>query len=277
MSMPVVKIRAMSRVDIADGMRLKAEAGWNQLEADLLRFFDLAVGGCFVAVKREEVVGTVTTCRFGPIGWVAMMLVGIEHRGQGIGRILMQTAIDWLKGHEVKSIRLDATPIGQPLYESLGFQVDFSLRRFAGHPQGCRSFEEVRVATEQDRAMILSLDHQATRTNRSILFDRVFAEYPDQLITTSHAFATWRPGRNATQVGPCISDKAYGALIRDTLIGESKLYLIIGDIDKSRVNANLWAESRGPTPARQLTRMTLEQKVYENRDRLWISSGPEMG
>ena len=59
----MVEIRPMTAADAADGMRLKDEAGWNQVAADWRRFLALGAGGCFVAESGGRVVGSVTSCR----------------------------------------------------------------------------------------------------------------------------------------------------------------------------------------------------------------------
>ena len=76
------RIRAMLSGDITDGLALKERAGWNQVRADWSRTLALQPDGCFVAELDNRVVGTVATCRFGPVGWVAMMLVD-ERNGDG--------------------------------------------------------------------------------------------------------------------------------------------------------------------------------------------------
>ena len=72
----MVDLRPMTAADVEAGMRLKAAAGWNQVEADWRRFLALGGDGCFVAVWQGQVVGSVTTCQFGSIGWVTTLLVG---------------------------------------------------------------------------------------------------------------------------------------------------------------------------------------------------------
>src|SRR5690349_11847468 len=81
---PLLRIRPLTVADIALGLRLKDEAGWNQLEADWRRLIELDSDGDFVAELDGTAVGTVTTCRFGPVGWVAMMLVDPRFRSRGI-------------------------------------------------------------------------------------------------------------------------------------------------------------------------------------------------
>ncbi len=129
-------IREMTADDIPLGMRLKTQAGWNQLPTDWRRFIELEPTGCFVAQLDGQDVGTVTTCVFDDIAWLAMMLVDDNFRGQGIGKALMNHALAYLDGRGVMSVRLDATPLGQPLYEKLGFVAQFQMVRFAGEIAG---------------------------------------------------------------------------------------------------------------------------------------------
>src|SRR5690348_4685599 len=114
----------MTLADIPAGMRLKEQAGWNQLEADWRRLLDWQPDGCFLAELDGAPVGTVTTCRLGAVAWVAMMLVEAGQRRRGIGRALMVHALDDLDARGVRTVRLDATPLGRPLYETLGFVVE---------------------------------------------------------------------------------------------------------------------------------------------------------
>src|SRR3981081_3729230 len=104
----------MTVADIPTGMQLQEHAGWNQLEADWRRLLDLQPDGCFLAELDGAPVGTVTTCRFGPVVWGAMMLVEERFRGRGIGRSLMVHALNDLDARGVRSVRLDATPLGRP-------------------------------------------------------------------------------------------------------------------------------------------------------------------
>src|SRR5262249_6423074 len=106
----MLRIRTMTPADIPLGMRLKAQNGWNQLEADWKRLLAMEPDGCFVAETDGVGVGTACTCVFGPVAWVAMVLVDAERRKQGIGTALMEHTLAYLEGRGVRSVRLDATP-----------------------------------------------------------------------------------------------------------------------------------------------------------------------
>jgi ribosomal protein S18 acetylase RimI-like enzyme len=85
-----------------------------------------------------KVVGYVTT-RVNPvtgIGWIPNLAVDPKHQGKGLGRLLLERAILFLResGMSVAKIEtLEQNPIGQSLYPSLGFQevarqIHFAMR-----------------------------------------------------------------------------------------------------------------------------------------------------
>src|SRR5262245_21248763 len=122
----VIRIRSIETTDISFCLRLSTEAGWNQTEHDWRRLFELQPESSFLAEIDAIPVGTVTACLYGSVGWVAMMLVVEKWRGRGIGRALMAQVLENLESRGVKTIRLDATPMWQPLYELLEFGAEYS-------------------------------------------------------------------------------------------------------------------------------------------------------
>ena len=119
-----VDIRAMGESDLDACMALKERIGWNQTRRDWEAFLALRPLGCFVAVADGAVVGTVTTTNYhDDFAWIGMVLVSPEHRRQGIGTMLLQTALGSLAS--CKTVRLDATPHGKQVYVRLGFHDEW--------------------------------------------------------------------------------------------------------------------------------------------------------
>ncbi len=273
----------MTAADVADGMRLKAEAGWNQVEADWRRFLALGGDGCFAAERQGRVVGSVTTSQFGSIGWVAMLLVAKARRGAGIGRGLLIRALEHLESRGALSVRLDATALGRPLYESLGFGVDFRLGRFGGIVGPAGNAEETRPGRPADLAQVAALDRVATGTDRRALLDRFLRDDPLGYLVAGpvggpiRGFAFWRPGSSADQVGPCIAEPGAGRAMLDGVGRRLAGRPVIVDIPTDQVEAVAWAEGSGLGQNREFWRMTRGEAVVEDLPRLWASSGPEMG
>jgi ribosomal protein S18 acetylase RimI-like enzyme len=95
--------------------------------------------GVFVAEDSAgQVVGYVTTRRneANRIGWIPNLAVDPSHQGRGLGRLLLEHALDHFRrsGMEVARIEtLEQNPVGKRLYPSLGFkevarQVHYAMR-----------------------------------------------------------------------------------------------------------------------------------------------------
>jgi hypothetical protein len=268
-------------------MRLKAQAGWNQLESDWRRLLQMQPEGCFVALLDGVAVGTTVAVIFGPVAWIAMVLVDEKVRSQGVGRAMMQHALAFLDGEGVPTVRLDATPLGQPLYEKLGFQVEYSLARYEGVlPAGQVVTEPRDVQISPGRPdhydAILAVDRSITATDRRKLLLRLFLEKPAWLRVAERAgtvegFLTCRQGVQAVQVGPCMASLAAGpALLADAAgrLAGQRVYI---DVPAGNVPANRLAETLGLKFQRPLVRMWRGTKIEEDFTRLWASFGPELG
>ena len=273
----------MTPSDIPAGLDLKEQAGWNQLEADWRRLLELQPDGCFLAEWDGVPVGTVATCRFGTVAWVAMMLVDEAYRRRGIGRALMARALEDLDARGVRSIRLDATPRGRPMYESLGFVEEATFGRFRGvlptldAPPG---LPEVRPAEVLDG--VVALDREVTGTDRGRLLRRLAEEHPGSLRVVEtggrvSGFLMSRPGSTARQVGPCIAGERAGPRLladaRSRYAGE----LVLLDVPASNSPALALVESWGLRAERQLVRMGRGLRVHEDLARIWAGAGPEKG
>lgn len=95
--------------------------------------------GVFVAEDAAgRVVAYITTRlnQLSGIGWIPNLAVDPAHQGRGLGRALIEHALEFLRrsGMQVAKIEtLEQNPIGQKLYPSLGFeevarQVHYAMR-----------------------------------------------------------------------------------------------------------------------------------------------------
>ncbi len=280
----MVDIRVMTSSDLSFGEKLSEQAGWNQTPADWRRFFDLQPGGCFVAELEGQLVGTVTTCVFGHVGWIGMMLVDPAVRGQGIGRALMNWAMGYLESQATHAIRLDATPMGEPLYRSLGFQPQYRLTRFAGIVSSNSEEKNVEHSQPPDWEQIATFDETLTGSSRQKLFVRFGAEpdihaLVDQNRDQMLGYVCSRPGRLATYIGPCVArtSKAGERLLRRELSRYHSQPVFV-DVPNDNRQAAETIASVGLAPARELVRMCRgDGKPQESLESLWASGGPAKG
>ena len=297
----MLHLRTMTDADVPLGMALKQAAGWNQTIADWKRFLAITPGGCFVAELDGKGVGTVVTAIFGPVAWVAMVLVDPITRGKGVGTALMSHALKFLDDRRVPTVRLDATPLGQPIYEKLGFKPEFQLHRLDGLlPKmavvpGVKSRETsgeakhpgastgVSVLTNADVPGVLALDRALSATPREALIRRLIADNPTSAAVVRandgvRGYALSRPGSNATFIGPVMAsdDQAGNALLTWAAMKHAGERVFV-DIPADNAPARAWAASMGLKVQRPLLRMSRGPLVGEKASDVWASSGPEMG
>jgi GNAT superfamily N-acetyltransferase len=280
----MIRVRPMTVADLPLGMRLSARAGWNQTEADWRRYLRLQPDGGFVAELDGSPVGTAVAFVFGPVAWVAVVLVDEAVRGRGIGTALMREAVAFLDGRGVRSVRLDATPLGRPIYEKLGFVAEYALARYDGVlPAAVESVSEVEPVAAGGLLKVLRLDWDVTQTNRIGLLTRLFDEAPELFRMVRRGddllgFLAARRGANATQLGPCVArEESVGRLLladaRQRFAGER----VFIDVPLPNVAAARAVEALGLTVQRPLLRMGRGETVRERVEHLWASSGPEKG
>jgi GNAT superfamily N-acetyltransferase len=273
----------MTEADIPLGMRLKAQAGWNQTVADWRRFLHLQADGCFVAELDGAAVGTTTTCIFGRVAWVAMVLVDEAMRGRGVGTALLRHALAFLDGRAVRSVRLDATPLGRPIYEKLGFRAEYALARYAGVLRPHRAASGVEALPRGLLPEISFIDEAITQAYRDRFLCRLYEEFPDtfRLVRqdgTVAGFLAARPGANALQIGPCLAggETAGGLLLADATERYDGQRAFI-DVPLPNESARRAVEALGLTVQRELLRMGRGEPMDECVAALWASSGPEKG
>jgi len=83
--------------------------------------------GVFVYEVDGQVVGYITARvdRGSKIGWIPNLAVIPEHREEGLGKLLMQTALDYLRDQGMECAKIETlaqNPIGSHFYPSVGFE-----------------------------------------------------------------------------------------------------------------------------------------------------------
>jgi len=287
----MIRLRRMTGDDVALGMRLKDRAGWNQTEDDWRRFLGLEPEGCFVAELDGRPVGTTTACLFDDVGWIAMVLVDEPARHQGIGTRLVRHGLEYLDCRGARTVRLDATALGRPVYERLGFVAEYELARWegtAGSAEGDGVDEpavgEALADASADRLEALAeLDRRVTATNRRRLLERLLDERPDdaKLVMageTPVGYLMFRGGSRATQIGPAVAvQPEAGRWLADWALGRCAGGPVFVDVPCDNAEATRWAASQGLSVQRRFTRMGRGRPIADRPAEIWASSGPEKG
>lgn len=276
-------LRLMTPDDIELGMGLKGQAGWNQTQADWQRFLELEPNGCFVAEWDGQPVATTTTCTFGSVGWIGMVLVDKSFRHRGIATQLVGRALEYLNKCGVRTVRLDATKFGRPVYERVGFSVEHDFVRFEGIAHQPPEDSASLPADRKQLGFLVDLDRRATGSDRERLLMRLVKEtrVTGRVVCSNDSIAGYlllRPGSNATQIGPGVAiTEEGGRSLADWALGHCAGQRVFIDIPLDNRGATEWAVERGLAEQRRFSRMFRGRPVGEDVSLLWASSGPEKG
>ena len=163
-------MRPMEQKDIPAGMRLKEIAKWNQLEQDWELFLESSQTGSLVAEYKGKIVGTVTSVNYGKrFSWLGMLLVDPSIRRMGLGTKLLTEAMRL--SADYGTIRLDATPAGKLVYDTLGYQDEFYLSRYEIEKCDIANFPEperrCHKMTQNDIEQVIDFDQEIFGAPRS--------------------------------------------------------------------------------------------------------------
>ena len=279
-----VEIQLLRASDLPAALKLVEREQWNQTERDWKRMLGLSPEGCFAARCAGNVAGTVTTISYGNrLAWIGMMLVAEEQRRRGIGKQLMEAAIEYLQRLPIATVKLDATPAGLPLYESLGFVSEGKLERWEG--TGLAITAKTGAACgERLRPALSKLDDRAFYAPRTDVLNSLLQDcVAGPVIELDHSgrnlrgYAFDRRGSRASYIGPVVAEDQSVAVklveeLLQRLAGRVFVDVRIGDADLVS-----WLVEHGFTKQRDLTRMTMGRPTNKISEMVFAITGPELG
>jgi GNAT superfamily N-acetyltransferase len=285
-------IRNFTEGDLAFADSLRALAGWNQTIADWRRFLGTDADGCFVAELDGLPVGTATTTTYGPaLAWIGMVLVHPDHRRRGIGRALLIRCLEHLRQRGVRCIKLDATPAGQPVYQSLGFESEWTLTRWqrsgnSSHPSR-PSPPEVRIRKwrKEDLRDVEQIDSTAFGVSRAKSLSLLMSQASHALVAEEPrngsilGYGLMRTGARALYLGPVVAmSPPVGSGLLDALLATASGREIYWDLPDLVPAWREHALGLGLTVQRTLTRMFLGSNETPGKPE-WQAAiaGPEIG
>jgi ribosomal protein S18 acetylase RimI-like enzyme len=273
--------------DVPFANELRQIAGWNQTVRDWRGYLSYDPEGCFVAEVNGRPAGTATTIHYGDrFGWIGMVLVHPDHRRLGIGTHLLNRAIARLKECGVRSIKLDATPLGRKVYLPLGFVDEYELSRYEATVVAptLSVASEVLPFAHADFSSLVRLDAEGFGAERSAVLRSLSERDPALCFAVlgkdgPEGFLIAREGANAIQVGPWVARNRFVAekLLTACLHRVSGRRVFI-DVVAPNAAATALMRTHGFTVQRTLTRMFLGENAHPGAPSLVFGiSSPEKG
>lgn len=218
--------------------------------------------GGFCLEQDGALLATALGIAYGPErGWIAAVNTHPDHRGRGYGRQVTEASLGFLQDQGVRRIMLDASELGRPLYESMGFQALYAVETWAG-PASSYLGARVRRMRPADLPGIIALDARAFGAARGRVIRRLAADFPRlgwvdvQDGQVAGFLLVQHTGPDDTHLGPWVHVSPWGA---ETLL-RSALSVLIGrqvrvDIPDRNSRATVFAHNYDLRYRRHCTRM----------------------
>jgi GNAT superfamily N-acetyltransferase len=261
----VAPIQPLTFRDLDGALTLSTTIGWNQRAEDWRMLLHLAPAGSFAAVAGGRVVGTAIAIDYGGFGWIAMMLVDPGFRGRGLGARLLERAMTALP--PTLPVRLDATPLGRPLYQRFGFEDDVVLSRYVAEPPA-GEHRAVRHATAAWSRPLTAADLPSVTEQDALVFGGNRRKVIEWMVDGAPTYA-WvaddnagrpqycvgRAGRLFDQIGPVVArDPEVAKALVEAALRHATQPVVIDAFDAREAFA-AWLCSAGFRAQRPLYRM----------------------
>ena len=276
-------VRTMKPDDVASAMELSIAANWNQTPEDWYRIMQLSPGGCRCIEDGGKIVASASLLPFGmQLAWIGMVLTRPEYRRQGLARQLMEDAMATAERSSIRTLKLDATDEGRPLYESLGFVVEEVVERWGRDSGEFLAAQEKPDLGGDDSsnvcAALLAQDRAAVGVDRGELLEALSAA--GRCNASENGYALSRPGRVARYVGPCVANSEEEArrLVAAHLDVEARDHCHwYWDLLPANPGAVRVATRFGFTCRRSLWRMRRGESIKNNDAMVYAIAGFELG
>lgn len=277
-------LRKLKTDDAIHGLRLSSQAGWNQTIAEWNLIVNDPNSLCLAAELDNQIVATAAAINYSSdFSWIAMVLTDINYRNRGISKQLLITLFESIGDQRI--IKLDATSLGQGLYNQFGFIEEYKIIRFIHNSpifQPVAKHKNISIASRKDYKQVIRYDTAQFGADRTILFDWLqFSGYT--YLNTEHGdfngFICSREGRNYMHLGPLMSTNiSYALELVEYSLSLNHTKPVIVDVPEYKYEMRHWFESNGFAIQREFIRM------YKNKNMAtgplqdqYLIAGPEFG
>lgn len=228
----------------------------------------IGLGHGVVAALGRKLVATALWWPYGEShATLGMIIVSPEQQGAGIGKRLMQALLEQTEG---RTLMLNATVAGEPLYAKSGFLAYGGVRQYQGEtlavaPPELRPGQRLRTATQADLPLLERLDQEASGLPRGPTLSALQARGECAILEHNGdpaGFSILRAFGRGLAIGPVIAADGADAraLVAHWLHGRHGQFMRI-DIRTDSGLAEFLAE-RGLRPVGEVTAMVRGERPH---------------
>ena len=264
-----IEIRRFSNDDIDFALAQTAREGWDNTASIFKVCLAHDPEGCFIAEADGRRAGMITTSPYARSAWVGNLIVEPDCRRQGIGKRLMMHAINRLEARGVRTVRLEADPMGVGLYRRLGFVDQFEALRFRKEPPHAVSGNGASRLDRAELDAVKTLDQPCFGDDRGRLLGHLLevaqAAYYVRANRQVEGFAMVLPSTAGVRLGPCAATRRTTAeeLLDSVLVDFPNVAVLAGVPSVNQMAVGL-LESRGFTRMPSSLRMLRGEAAGES-------------
>jgi GNAT superfamily N-acetyltransferase len=255
-----IHYRPMTAADVANAHALSVALKWPHRLEDWAMLQRVAQG--FVAEDNGRLIGSSFACHQGDFTTIGLVIVSDDYQGQGIGRRLMDLALETVGP---RTAVLNATLAGAPLYTKMGFK-DFGLieqrqgQASVRQTTALKAGEHCRALNTSDAPRLIELANAGSGLDRAAVLDDLLpdAEYGVGIESAGQlqGFALLRPFGRGLCLGPVIAQDAEQARhLIETLLNKVPYAFVRIDIAVASGLAP-WLEAAGLKRVDTVTQMS---------------------
>lgn len=164
-------IKAIQNEDI-DQLNLLQPSGWDDIRPYFYYYSSSAFCNPIKISDGSKIVAVGTIIKHQDTAWLAHLIVHPEYRNQGLGKILTNSLVGLADPAVFKTIYLDATDLGYPVYKKAGFEIEMEYMHLDGNllNLNLKNAAIVIPFEEKYRAKVLELDKITSGENREVIF-----------------------------------------------------------------------------------------------------------
>ncbi len=282
-----VFLKELTTRDTGQAIRLSDAERWNQTRKDWDLLIQNPQNVCLAAEADGKIIGTATAINYdNEVIWIGMVLVNRKYRGKGVSKMLLSGLFDALGS--CRSIKLDATPAGQPVYQKFGFHSEYVIQRMTISSVSAKtlSFDDEFLECVQSNNIseIIEYDRQVFGAYRKQLIEFLIESDPENAWMVKregkiHGIALGRKGSRFQQIGPVLASSTEDAqkLIAKFLSGLEGQSVVVDILDDKKELMN-WLIILGFSQQRHFVRMYQNENPFPGMpENQFLICGPEFG
>ena len=131
--------------------------GWNHSLEQIQQNITWGGKGSFCLAFDKEIVATAIALKYSErLAWVGLVVSDPAYQRRGFARRLMNHIMQHLS--TVESVMLDASTMGFPLYDSMGFKSLYKINAYTRTPERFELSPSIRPMTATDLPAVIAMD-----------------------------------------------------------------------------------------------------------------------